>query len=269
MRIGFTIIYNGLHHLLHNDYAKKMVGLFDCWIVVEGAAAPNGSTFWCMPLENKISTDGTRGRLLELGPHSPVIILGNELGWHSKDDMVNAAVRNPIVKRMQEKAQSRFEYVFLWQVDIDEQWTASQMDEAEKELIDNNGNCGCFLANHYVGKNLVAKGQWGEGKGSPDNPLEFAYRRLWVWEGQQFRTHEPPALNTGNGKEVLLSQRFNHYSYYFEKDVIFKSKYYKDYEDIHTCWLALQKETVFPQPVSCLIGGFWGSTDTVIEKMEA
>ena len=71
----------------------------------------------------------------------------------------------------------------------------------------------------------------------------------------------------GNGKEVLLTPRFRHYAYRFEKDVLFKSLYYQGYEDVLKKWRALQEETVFPQPISRLIPGYWGSTATEIIKV--
>lgn len=264
MRIGFTIIYNGAHHLEHNDWGNRLAKMLDYWVIVEGAADPGGSTSWCNKLNlESSSTDETLKKLNHVFKNGTVIVSSN--CWKSKDDMVNEAIDR---LRIHYDYVSHFsdDPVFLWQLDIDEQWGSDQMAEAEQMLIDADADCGCFHANHYVGKDLVAKGTWGEGN-DPEDPLINAYRRLWRWKGQLFATHEPPVLEGGNGKEILLPQRFNHYSYYFEKDVIFKSKYYKGYENLHKKWLDLQKETVFPQPISRLLDGHWGSTSTVIERI--
>lgn len=264
MRIAITIILNGSHHLDHNDYGNKLPKMVDYWIIVEGAALPHGSTFWCNDPGYRMSMDNTFTKILELAyNNNHVSIKTNPWGaWKSKDEMVNAGIE---LFKLRNKHISFNDPIFLWQIDADEQWTKEQMDEAEKKLVETDGDCGCFLANHFVGKDLVAKGCWGEGN-NPEEPIEFAYHRLWRWKGQRFMTHEPPCLVGGNGKEVLLPQRFNHYSYVFEKDVIFKSQYYKGYENLHTKWKALQEEVNFPQPISKLLDGYWAETPTTIER---
>lgn len=271
MRIGFTIIYNGAHHLEHNDWGCRLPKILDYWVIVEGAADPGGSTSWCKKLKDTHSTDNTNYKIAELCfRNNNVFVLPIRSDkWESKDSMVFAAmfhIRSRLLDYGIGFDNNFCSDIFLWQCDIDEQWTPEQIDEAENILIDSGADCGCFHANHFVGKGLVARGTWGEGN-DPTDPLNNAYRRLWRWNGQLFETHEPPVLEGGNGKEILLPQRFNHYSYYFEKDVIFKSKYYQGYEELHTKWLDLQKETVFPQPISRLIGGYWGNTETVIERI--
>lgn len=265
MRVGFTIIYNGAHHLLHNGWMNTVSEMLDRWVVIEGAANPGGSTSWCKELEKKSSDDGTIRILRNLELRNPLIkcLLGRPEGWPSKDRMVRYAL-----SVLQGWSGSFPEDVFLWQLDIDEQWTISQMAEAERMLVESGADCGCFHANHFVGPGLVARGTWGEGN-DPDDPLRNAYRRLWRWRGQQFATHEPPMLEGGNGREILLPQRFDHFSYYFPEDVRFKERYYQGYEGLYDRWSALQSdasrdETEFPQPLSRLITGHWGQTATVI-----
>jgi hypothetical protein len=263
MRIGFTIIYNGAHHLLHNQWVERLPKMLDYWVVVEGAAAPGGSTSWCRELDKKTSDDGTLLILdeAEYANNNVHLVPCPKDGWASKDNMVNAAVGAAVHLKA-----GVLTPIFLWQLDIDEQWTIDQMDAAECTLTEVGADCGCFHANHFVGPDIVAKGTWGEGN-DPEDPLRNAYRRLWLWCGRRFETHEPPMLYGGNGKEVLLPQRFNHFSYRFEQDVLFKQRYYQGYEDLHKKWCSLQSETTFPQPVSRLIGGYWGSTDTVIQRI--
>jgi len=238
MRIGFTIIFNGLHHLLHNNYAEKLVNMLDYWVIVEGAAGSTGSTKWCNPMPEKYyddygkSVDGTiafisgfmNGRI----KNDITLFVANGI-WESKDTMVNTAIEW-IKENLTENA-------FLWQIDIDEQWTPEAMDAAEKELI---GDTGLFLADYHVGPGLMAKD-------------ERPYKRLWRWKGQRFASHEPPLLEGGNGTEQLLSQRFNHYAYYYEKDVRFKDDWYGGHEGIYKRWKELQEETNFPQPLSRLL----------------
>ena len=235
MRIGFTIIFNGLHHLLHNNYAEELVNMLDYWVVVEGAAGNIGSTRWCKSMPEKYhkngsSVDGTVEYFSKMKEHNLVILASGGKGmWDSKDTMVNAAIDH-INQHITKEA-------FLWQIDCDELWSPEAMDEAEKQL---DGDTGMFLADYYVGKNLMAKDR-------------RPYKRLWRWKGQAFTSHEPPLLEGGNGKEVLLPQRFNHYAYYYEKDVQFKNDWYGGHAGIYKRWLELQKETEFPQPLSRLL----------------
>jgi glycosyltransferase involved in cell wall biosynthesis len=255
MRIGFTICFNGLHHLLHNNYAEKLINMLDYWVIVEGATNNGGSTKWCKRMPDWChnaghSTDGTVEFLKEFRrQHKDKISIryaynGN---WASKDAMVNCCTEliaysntspiNFVSDWFNYNPEKLVNNVFLWQIDADEQWTPEAMDEAEKQL---DGDCGMFLCDYYVGKNLMAKD-------------ERPYKRLWRWKGQGFASHEPPVLKGGNGKEMLLPQRFDHYAYYYERDVIFKDEWYGGHKGIHKRWLELQKETVFPQPLSRLL----------------
>lgn len=260
MRIAFTIILNGEHHLKHNKYALYLRDILDYWVIVEGATKSGGSTKWCKEMPSKYhdnghSVDDTVEILQNLESDKVRLVFKNGL-WDSKDQMVNAAldeiIKIPEVKKSKDK--------FLWEIDIDEQWTRKNMALAEATLYERGATCGEFLSNFYVGKDLIAKGEWGEGKLLP-------YRRLWIWNGEKFKTHEPPQLDR---EEIitLLPQRFNHYAYYFEQDVKFKNDWYSGHEYIHERWAKIQKRNVFPCKISELITGKWGETDTVIVKRE-
>lgn len=224
---------------------------FDFWVIIEGAANNTGSTKWCKSMPDKYhnngsSIDGTYNYLDEYchGYDNPIVHHVYGLVFN-KDQMVNKAIDLIKLHRSEWLNSKILEPHFLWQIDCDEQWTSAAMDAAEKEL---KGDTGMFLCNYYVGPGLVARGGWGEGKSRP-------YRRLWGWKGQAFKSHEPPVLEGGNGKEQLLPQRFNHYAYYYEKDVEFKDKYYGGHEGIYKRWKKLQEKTVFPQPLNRLMPG--------------
>ena len=288
MRIGITIVFNGLHHLKHNEWADKLTSMLDYWAIVDGLAANTGSTSWC----NQLFAVPSVGRLLEgsldgtneyldmaiakyPGSVGAVALTGAR---HNKDSMMNVGVDmvhqefGPTLGKAPPAPSGPH---FLWQLDVDEQWTPEQMDAAEQELLASGGTCGCFHADHYVGEHLLARGTWGEGN-DPVDPLRNAYRRLWLWDGRKFATHEPPVLEGGNGKEVLLLQkpdqpaslgsRFAHYAYFYEKDVEFKEQFYSGHEGLLSRWKALQarpKED-FPRPLSDLITGPWGKTKTEV-----
>lgn len=271
MRVAFSIILNALHHLQHNNYFDSIVNNFDLWVFVDGLALPGGSTSWCKKVDDRWhknfhSRDGTIEFIKERN-YPNVALCSDHLGaWSSKDAMVNTSIdvirSNECCRMWLESG----EPTFLWQCDVDEQWTKEQLCEAEKELVSLNAGAGCFRADYYIGNNLLAKGEWGEGY-SLTKPLRFATIRLWNWKGQKFAYHEPPVLDGGNGNLALLSQRFKHYAYYFERDVAFKNEYYSGHEGILDNWKSLQEETVFPQPISRLISGHYGKTATQIVKI--
>ena len=264
MRVGFTIAFNAKHHFEHNDYAEYLAKeVFDYWVIVEGPAGNAGSTAWCRKIHERWtnsdgnSVDGTLEYLEGLASrHTNVSVISSSF-WTSKDHMVNAALADIAVY-----TDNLSEDVFLWEIDADEQWTAEDLSGAEDLLNATKTDCGEFLADYYVGKDLLAVGEWGEGKKIP-------YRRLWRWQGQMFESHEPPKLCGGNGKAILLPQRFKHYAYYFPQDVRFKEEFYTGHENIFDRWKEIQdySKDEFPLHISALITGSWGQTNTEIVKI--
>lgn len=199
---------------------------------------------------NGSSIDGTIEFLNEIKSEK-IHVISIDRMWESKEEQINSAL---------EYAKGIFkENCFLWEIDIDEQWNLESIQQSENYLIENKAKTGEFLCNYYVGDGLVAKGEWGEGKYLP-------YRRLWKWEGEKFKSHEPPELENGNGKTILIPYRFNHYSYYFEQDVKFKNDWYKGHGNIYEKWLKLKDNNNFPIHIKALVGGRWGRTNTFIYK---
>jgi FkbM family methyltransferase len=257
MRIAFSIIHNGLHHLKHNNQFSNILDSCDAWVVVEGASLSNGSTRWCKDFpehlhQNGGSNDGTREFLRDLAAENEKLIYVPSDGfWNSKDDQVNRAIDE--VRRLANNC-------FLWEIDIDEQWTSEQMDQAEKELMRHGSKAGCFRSKCFVGENLRAVGEWGEAR-------SCGYTRLWMWEGESFICHEPPVLDGLMGVDpTMLSPVFRHYNYYFEKDVLFKDQWYGGHENIHERWrlLNLLDKRCFPVHISNLITGPWGNSNSAI-----
>jgi len=239
MRYAFTIIYNGKHHLLHKDFAQRMVSMFDKWIIVEGFSRNGGSTAWCTSIRPPAqSTDGTI-ELCQSLQSDKVIFATSKTGWSSKDEQVNKAI---------ELLQGN-EPGWLWQVDADEHWTLQDLEGAENILEKDFKIAGGFQFYHYLcndvdGRQLVGKGAWG------DN----IHTRLWWWQGQRFISHEPPKM-VGQDGVRLLPQKYHHYAYYFEQDVEFKSKYYRGYRQVLSNWRGLQKRRFdYPIPAKKLLG---------------
>ena len=242
MRYALSIVYNAKHHLLHNDYAQKIVQMFDKWIIVEGFSRNGGSTEWCTSIRPPHqSTDGTIETCQDLASQYPtkVIFHTSPQGYASKDDQVNVGIAY-----LQGEPHG-----WLWQIDIDEQWTEQDLTEAESMLEIGSNVAGGFQFYHYLckdsdGNQLVGKGSWG------DNFVA----RVWWWHGQKFKTHEPPVMLGQDGIK-FLPQKFHHYSYVYEQDVEFKSRYYKGYRPVLANWRMLQQKRFdYPIPAKTLLG---------------
>lgn len=242
MRYALSIVYNAKHHLLHNDYAEKIVQMFDKWIIVEGFSRNGGSTDWCTSIRPPHqSTDGTIETCQDLASRYPtkVIFHTSPQGYASKDDQVNKGI-----ELLQGSPDG-----WLWQIDIDEQWTEQDLTEAESMLQIGSNVAGGFQFYHYLckdsdGNQLVGKGAWG------DNFVA----RVWWWHGQKFKTHEPPVMYGQDGIK-FLPQKFHHYSYVYEQDVEFKSKYYRGYRPVLANWKMLQQKRFdYPIPAKTLLG---------------
>ena len=254
MKIGFSIILNGIHHIQHNNYLEYLLSYFDYFIIVEGACQSNGSTIWCQGDNSEFhqfgsSIDGTIPELqrLEKKYSNLHVKYANKL-YYSKDQMVNIAI--DMIKRITDKC-------ILTQIDIDEQFTTEQLETAEHELIQAGCKMGQFYANQIVGENLVAVGSnWGGN----------LFNRMWQWECEYFKTHEPPILDTFDQSSKILSPVFNHYSYYFSQDVYFKSKWYNYGDKFYQNWKKLQNETVFPQPLNYFLDDNRYQDSQIIQK---
>jgi GR25 family glycosyltransferase involved in LPS biosynthesis len=243
-RIAFTIIFNGLHHLKHDNYATFIANTFDYWVIVEGASQNKGSTGWCKKMpesyhKNGKSIDGTIDYIKELKKsHNNIIFVETDGMWESKDDMVNRAMTE--IRKLTRSC-------FLWQIDVDEQWEFNQIINSEIELEEKKCKTGKFNVIQFVGENLITTGKDWAGK---------PFTRLWKWKGERFKSHEPPVLDTPDNSIVLLSEKMKHYSFYFEEDVKFKNDWYTDHEGLYENWLKLKKETIFPQHITYLFPKF-------------
>lgn len=237
-RLAFTIVFNGLQHLTHNDYVRRLTPFFHRWVFVEGAAGNTGSTSWCKPMpacyqRNGHSVDGTLEWLNAHSKKYPNVTILSRGDWRNKDEMVNAALAGMPLRAG-----------FLWQIDVDEQWQTEDMQKAENELrMCPEARTALFDCSYYFGPDLVAREQ----------VPNYSWRRLFRWYGERFKTHEPPLLEGCNREhDLILPLKFNHYAYYFPEDVQFKSDWYGGHTGIYERWLRLQRETTFPQPITYL-----------------
>lgn len=251
-RLAITIIYNGLHHLTHRGFSDFMVKHFDHWVIVEGHSKPGRSTSWCNDLViNPVSDDGTVAYCEALAMnHKNITFHSNGTYFKSKDTQVNLALA--LLKK-------KYNAGFLWQVDADEHWSVEDLEKSESQLSFSGFKQASFQFNHYVGKNLIAQGDWGSGW----------VNRLFLWRGQRFITHEPSVMELPYRTTKMEGIKFNHYSYVFRQDVEFKEKYYPGYTGITKRWDSLQMCKQFPQPITALFdsGSKVGKTNSQIIKI--
>jgi hypothetical protein len=222
MRTAITIILNGGTHL--QEQAKIIPRLFDKWIIVEGASKSTHCTGWCREMPEGFATlkgnsvDGTTELLKDIQSTNKNVDLYLANGmWDGKISMFNHGLTH-----------SNPDDGFLWQIDIDEYWEENQIQNAET-LVNNMGaDCALFLCDYLLSPNIIVRGTWGEGQ-------EGNYKRLWKYKkGLLFVSHEPPKLqNESACVHWKFTPRFKHLAYYYESDVIFKSRWYADHENVY------------------------------------
>lgn len=225
-RVGIVIVLNGEHHIEEQEKNYCLGNNFDKLIFVEGASESIHCTSWCnsMPIDyhkNGSSVDGTLNTLdWYYGSRKHVSIITNPNGlWKGKVEMFNKALE--LVT----------EPCYLWQIDVDEYWEKSQLVGAEKILENTGINAAAFNCDYLLSDDIIVRGDWGEAVG-------HGYRRLWKYTpGQKFLSHEPPVLS-GHTQYVnpKVMPRFVHKSYFYEKDVAFKAKWYSGHSNILTGW---------------------------------
>ena len=193
-------------------------------IVVEGAShkavdeAPQGH-----------STDGTREALWEFKEtedrEDKVQIITREGFWSEKDEQSQAYARVATGD-------------YLWQVDIDEFYTHSDMEKI------------CRLLRRHpeiFGMSFQQTTFWGSPDYYCDNYFlrSFAYHRLFRWgRGFQYITHRPPTVYNDKGEDLRKLNWWNaqktfsqgislyHYSLLFPDQVMKKCNYYAKPSDI-------------------------------------
>lgn len=225
---------------------------------MEGHARPGGTTSWCnfLKYQSYKSTDGTREYLFQIATKCTNLEFIEANGfWESKDEQFQAGI---------ERLKELTNRCTLWQVDADEWWTKEQLERNENALRKTGSNVGSAKFHHVVGECegglLLAQGKWGSD----------SVNRVWLWKGEDFTSHEPPTMK-GQRFPQVLPEKFLHFSYYFEKDVDFKAKYYKGHENIYKGWKELQtfKPSHFPCHIYKAFGrkSPIGRTNTTITRV--
>lgn len=232
-----TIVLDGLPFLPMQlaTFNRIDTNLVDwTWHIVEGAAMNNGSTAWCKPQQPRLSRDGSSEFLAGLRGH-PRIRLYQRQMWNSKDEMVNTPLATITEKCL------------LLQVDVDELWTAEQLEtlcgffRSYPEL-----KSARFFCRYFVGPNIIITSKNGYGN------RQGEWFRAWRFEpGVKFLKHEPPVLNVNTEPCATREQTkecslvFDHWAYVTANQVAFKEQFY-GYTGALQHWRRLQRNGIWP-----------------------
>jgi glycosyltransferase involved in cell wall biosynthesis len=250
-----------------------------CWHIVEGGADLKNDTSWSVvnggkvPSDlrnNTLSTDGTSqyiDNLKQLDPNR-ISVYRKTLGqlWNGKLEMVSAPLENIS------------EECLLWQIDVDEFWSADQITAIHEEFIkDPSKTSAWFWCNYYVAPDIVVTTR----NCYSQNPQQEWLRTWRFLPGDHWNAHEPPTLvrrmSDGSNKDVgrinpifhsqteKLGCVFDHHSYVLESQVAFKEQYY-GYKDALLKWNALQKHEWGINPVRLSEYFPWVKDFTYVDK---
>jgi hypothetical protein len=275
----FTLVLNGMPFIeKHIDTFSKIS--FDWhWHIIEGVAALKNDTAWSIPNggriencfhKNGLSNDDTTEYLDLLKEQYPgrITVYRKPRGdfWNGKIEMVNAPLS------------SITEESLLWEIDVDEFWTPTQIN-AVHQLFTNNPNkfSAFYWCNYFVGPNIVISTR----NGYANNPA-FEWERTWRYL-PHFRwvSHEPPTLaeKTYSGEVRAVRNRgmftheetekeglvFRHFAYVLESQLQFKQTYY-GYKGAVDNWKRLQNNTAYPIKLSTYLD--WVSDNTMVDIAE-
>jgi hypothetical protein len=170
------------------------------------------------------------------------------------------------------------EECLLWEIDVDEFWSASQINKTHQLFINNPKKYAAFYYCHYfLGANILISTRGGYA----NNP-SFEWERTWRFLPHfRWAAHEPPTLveKTYSGEIKAIRNRgafshqetekaglvFEHYAYILEKQLLFKEMYY-GYNGAVADWIRLQKNSVFPVKLSEFFK--WVTDETMIDKAD-
>ena len=245
----FTIVLNGMPFIeRHIDELRKLSVAWH-WHIVEGIAELMHDTKWSKSLggradaslhRNGLSTDGTSEYLDRLAAAEPdrVTIYRPPPGQHWQGKL--AMVRAPLANIREE--------CLLWEVDVDEFWSAPQIERMRQRFIGDPARTAAFFLCHYFINNLVVTTANTYG-----NHIDYEWLRVWRFRlGDFWASHEPPRLcRRLDGSEMAIDLAsinpfvhgetlnddlvFRHLAYVIPEQLRFKEIYY-GYKDAVRQW---------------------------------
>jgi glycosyltransferase involved in cell wall biosynthesis len=232
------------------------------WHVMEGVADLVHDTAWSVESGGHVpqryrsgrSIDGTSEYLDQLAAQYPdrVTLYRKPPGvrWDGKQEMFNTPTGR--ISRPS----------LLWEIDVDELWTAEQLVAGRKFFLDDPTKTAAYYwCWFFVGPDLLTCTRYTYGN---RGPLEWL--RTWRYRpGMLWASHEPawlkefispvewrdvaPVNPIRQDEAEAAGLVFQHYAYATMLQILFKEEYY-GYRGAVAGWLALQAEEHFPVPLS-------------------
>lgn len=251
----FTIVLNGQPFIQYHIEVFKQLPCRWHWHIVEGVADLKHDTAWSVKNggkvtnelhKNGLSKDGTTEYIDQLIAQYPdnITVYRKPPGqfWDGKKEMVNAPLN------------SINEECLLWQVDIDELWTLTQiMTVKQLFALYPERTAALYWCWYFVGEHLVVSTR----NCYSQNPHQ-EWLRTWRFQpGCRWDAHEPPILVNKQGKNLAKIKPFTHdetekyglifqhFAYVTPDQIAFKEKYY-GYKNAVEQWLKLQEVDQFP-----------------------
>ncbi|MEG4454186.1 FkbM family methyltransferase [Microcoleus sp. N9_A1] len=276
----FTIVLNGEPFIRYHIEVLQQLPFKWHWHIVEGVADLKHDTAWPIRLGGKItdelhdrgrSKDGTSEYIDEIARLYPqnITVYRQPKGvfWDGKREMVNAPLEN--IK----------EECLLWQMDVDELWTAEQICKARQIFVEHPEKTAAFYwCWYFVGEKLVISTR----NCYAQNPAQ-EWLRTWRFKpGCVWIAHEPPRLaeplSDREWRDVAEvnpflhedTERkglvFQHFAYVTLEQLGFKEQYY-GYKNAVAEWSKLQVETKFPVRLGDYLS--WVQDGTMIDMAES
>lgn len=275
----FTIVLNGMPFIeKHINTFKEIVPQWH-WHIIEGVAELKNDTAWSVANggrvdnlfhKNGLSNDGTSEYLDSLKQQFPnqISIYRKPNGefWNGKVEMVNAPLSSISAESL------------LWQIDVDEFWSTTQINNGHQLFINQPKKYSAFYwCNYFVGENIVISTR----NGYANNP-SFEWERTWRFLPHfKWAAHEPPTLieKTYSGEIKSVRNRgyfsheetekaglvFQHFAYVFKSQLQFKESYY-GYEGAVDDWIRLQNNSIFPAKLSNFFK--WVNDETLVDRVD-
>lgn len=242
----FTFVLNGMPFIRHHIEVMRTLSFDWHWHIVEGYAKRKGARMEAWFHRDGRSIDGTSDYLDQLAAVYPneVTVYRKPIGqfWDSEIEMVNAPL-----SRIKTSC-------LLWELDVDEFWTAAQIVVGRRMFVENPSRYAAFFwCNYFVGPRLhiITRGGYG-------NNMGIEWVRAFRFEpGFFWLMHEPPVLADQSGMPIArrgmfshaeTEQRglvFQHFAYVIPYQLAFKETYH-GYRDAPAHWRRLQRHDRFP-----------------------
>lgn len=247
MRVDIlSVVCNGMPFIRHHLPVFQALKIPWHWHLYEGIArnpfAP-GSITPDMH-RNGLSVDGTTEYITDhLMWHPNVTVHRVGANWESLY----------LTARFQHMLSKVNEQTLAWEVDVDEYWTAAQIETMARMFDEQPAKTAAwFRCRLFVGpKRMLPRSDHG-----PGGRLSHEWKRAWRHRpGLVYAQHDPPTVLDENGADVFAKNgfmhdetenaglTFNHYAYVTEAQIRFKEQRYgfhgamKEWKRLQTCAL--------------------------------